>query len=1647
IVVVLVEFRDTDLSEGITNTTGNVNIQVSSPTATQLTWSVAASSLGTGHYNVTFDADQWGTIGWKDLIITVRWVGPVDKYYNQTIQTSVRILGTDTDLYLEQAPTAKYYLEEVTFTAVYWDAVNGTKISNATYAYVHVRVTPITAGHPVTQQDFSIFELTSDPGTYEFRLNTSAFGITGSFQFQIDFMWAAGQAPLYENKTMTVTIVVLERPTYVDYAPVASTPYGETATLTFNYIDTLSAEKIANSSSLVVTLTEGYVVFSLAYDDPQNLFTMTIDTTSLGSTGTFTLHLNLNWTGEPYYSDVSGQAFTLTVVLRNTQLAHLSFAPPQWGNNVTIEFVYTDLVSGSTTGMTGTLTLDSWLAGYYTVTYIPEGHFVVEIDTSGFPSDGVFTLNATVTYTGSNYAADASDIFNIAVNKRSTQLGYDSPDPTPYQENMSLIVTYSDDTTGNPIDGATVSVSCANSSVTIGAGDYWVTGLGNGQYLIEIDSTALGSVATFILNVTVTWTGQPYYQQASKDVTARVVNRPTQIIVTQTPGDTPFLENVTFRFKFSDFLTGQLIAITKADITLSHGTGHTIITTSQYALHATSTYYEISFSSTVLNPSNLVSNEEIQLTIDRSASVPYYASRDTTVLAKTVERPTQILFPLVQATPYTDNISIVVEYIDYLTKTGISGATVTLTIEGLPSATYYVTDRLTGSYEILVPTEQFGSTGTITFNLTISKSGTPFYASRIASDVNAVIRPIQTSVIASAPSPASVPVGEDHVVNITVYDTDHNVPLTGATISTDWTSLYGTSATIVEVGNGVYRLVINTTGLVAQPFSFTVWAEKTNYRNASASVTIQPGALTVDIVPAKTTYYADWGERVLISVNIVEPYHGTLVPNMTVRLLWNGTLYNFTDWSNGTYSLWLDTSVQDYGVYEPLITVSREFYQPRSKSITLVVSKATGEIVPEMSTIEVVPSEYVQFWVYLNDTVRNLPVAGANVTLTWNDTTYMMAPGTAAGYYLGALNFTGFAIGQYQASVRAVAPNFVFLEIEIEVVVSPLPTAIRLNEGAISLSAYRGDPVTIVVEYNNTFDSSRILGASVTYEVGGLSGTLTEQPDGTYTATIDTSALGVGSLDLRITAAKSGYATSRVTVVLDIMPIPTQLTIDSQLLSGYYGDTLTFTFYYNDTHSNQPIADADVMVTWDGGASVVVDHHNGTYSVSLLLNVTVPRTYKVSVSFSKPAYQSAFAEANLAMARTPAAITGVSSLSVPVNETSQLVFTVLNQITGQVVTGLNGYAYWETLGSAPLSVMANGSYVLTVPDDLPIDTYRVEIVISGLYYQVAPKTVEISVRPIRTEFVVATQQISTSPGATIEIEVQYWDLDHNVGINDAELTVALGSGNLTYHPDYTRNTGNGTYVILITVNEAGNFQLSVTLSKKFYSTQQVQFVIQSNPSEAQRFTQNLITGGSISLVVLAVLLFLYVKVLSVPQMIRWINAMLRALRRGRIPRAPPVHSRQEMILDIVNDNLEPVGLRKELEDIDGYPIKAVIPEIDELLARLAEITGLGDEEIEAFKADLARMKVSERPGFLREVIAQEEARRAEALAEAEGRPEKVEPEKPVLEKMPEELEELRRKLQQKGMTPDEIEIIIEQAKALSKADLEALLNSLGIRLD
>jgi len=1649
-VTVLVFFQDTDLQVGITNITGNVQILVTSPTLGSVQFSVGSSSYGVGHYNISIPSGQWGSAGWKNLTIYANWIGAVQKYTDRTIDTRVRILGTDTDLFLEEAPTATYFLNDFTFTAVYYDVVNATNISNNTNN-VALSITPLTGGHPVTQSHFTVVETGAGTGVYRFTLNSTNFQATGTFVFRLDYMWRKGVTPLYENQTMTVSLVVLPRPTYVDYIPVPATPYGEDAEFRFGYIDTLTATRIGEFPQLTISLINGTVSFTYSYDSGDTSFALSIDTATLPGIGTHVLVLNVTWVGSPFYGSVQSQVFTVTVVQRSTQLSHLSFVPGQWGNNVTIEFIYTDLISGSSAGMTGALTLNASLAGWYTISYEGSGHYLVVLNTSGVGIDGLYVITASIVHAQTEFA-DASESFAFSVLKRSTQIGYEIPDPAPYQENVSFVITYSDDSTARGISGATVTVDCSNStSALVLDTNYWVTYQGSGQYMVEVSSVALGSLGIFVLNVTVDYSGAPYYLPASRDVISRVVERATQILLTQTPGETPFLEDILFRFRFDDYLTGSLITIDKTHITLTHGVSHTVIPSGSYVLFDGTTYYEITFNSSLLNPTALVTGHEIQLSIDDSAGAPYYAVRSTTTSATTIERPTQILFPLVEEVPYHNNITIELDYVDFLSSHGIEGANIVIASTNWTVAQYQVEEIGGGLYRIYINSTVFGGTGTVFFDITASKGEAPFYATRFTTGVPASIRPIIMTLQADPPAPGSTAVGVPIVVLLTLTNFDHGGPLEGATITTDWTTLYGTPNQLVEVGGGVYNLTLDMTGLLAQDYPFSVQAQKLHYQTSSILVSVTPGASTFTIVLARTAVFAQWGEVPNIRLDLRESYYYSLVPGANVTLYWNGTPNQFDDLGNGTYSLDLDTTASNFGIYDPQISVSKQYYQTRQTTITLVVSKAPGHILsldPDSGEVrsfhDVIISTATDVVVYLNDTIRGDPVVGASVAMEWNNTIYPLIANGTPGFYVSTLDFTGFQIGPYELVMSAASTNHVFLDTVVDINVVPIPTEVRLTSGATALFVVRGDTLRILVEYNDTHYGGYVLGANVTYTLGSLAGTLNQEANGTYSAIIDTSDLPAQSIFLRVTGAKGDYATTTRTLVVTIQPVPTSVTASPLLRVGYHTDIVDFIFYYNDTHSSSPIVGAFVSVQWDGGAGDVTDYGNGSYLVEITLSPISPRLYDISVRFTLQNYTTASVLVRVVITATPAQIVGPSSFDVPVNHTSQVIFDVVNTLTDEIVPGLNGIAYWEGAGEVPLISLENGSYALEVLDVLPEGLYRVEIGFSTSVYSLVNVFLDLEVRLVLTSLIFEDLVIDTFPGGTFSFEVEYRDSDHGTGISGAIPVVDYFSENLTYYPDRMNEVEPGVYRLEFFANTGGTFEVTVTFAKDLHETQVQTFMINSDFSDEQIFTRNLTMAGGFIFIFLAIGIVAYVKHFSIPKMIRILNKMIAALASRKIPKAASVPTREETVLLIVNEELSPSGLTKTMEDIPGPSIEAVVPEVEDLLEHLAAITGLDDSSLEAFRQDLARMKASERPGFIREVIEQEEARRADVLVEeVDKKPEEA---REILEEKPEELEELKTKLRRKGMSDDEIDIIIEQAKGLSKADLEALLDSLGIRL-
>ncbi len=1639
---VLVFYQDTDLRVGIGNGTGEVRITVSSPGVASFVYVSTDSALGIGHYNVTFLSDQWGSIGVKNLTIFIEWTGLVDKFYSQTIHTTLRITGTDTDLFLELAPTATYYQGTFNFTAVYWDAIGLDRIDNST-SNVFLLISALDLGHSVTQSDFTIYESTTVPGTYVFLLDSSLFPDTTTFRFQLDFMWRKGASPLYENQTMVVSLIILDKPTYVDYAPVPATPYGEWAELVFSYIDALTNTEIDNSSQLQVSINEPGVSYTVAFNALNHEFTVMIDTATLPGIGIHILHLNVTWTGVPFYAAVSSHSFNVRVILRSTQLTHLSFAPGQWGNNVTIEFIYTDLVAGTTTGMTGTVTLDVD-PSKYTVISMGNGHYLVILNTTAFASDGLYQVNASIIHTNPNYAS-AIDIFDFSILKRSTQIGYDSPDAAPYQSNASLIITYIDDSTGTGVTGATVSVTANGTSSLILNTNYWVTYLGSGQYLIEVDTVALGPPGPYLLSISVTFTGEPFYLSQSLNIIARVTTRITQILITQTPGEVPFLENVVFRFKYTDFLLGTKIVIDKADITLSHGPSQTVIASGDYVLTEYPTFYEISFASTILNPSALVTGYAIQLAIDTGIGVPYYAPRATTTRVTTTERSTQILFPLVEDTPYYDNITIELSYIDYLTGNGIDDASLVISSVNWTIPEYQLIRDGNGVYRIYINSSIFGNTGTVFFDITLSKTGSPFYAARTTYGVPASVKEIQTSLLAEAPPAGTTSVGTPIEVLLTLRDFDHDVILLGATITSNWTSLFGTDYQWEELGDGEYKITLNTTGLLAEEYIFQVWASKAFYETAVATVSVQPGAATVEIFLAKTSYYGSWSEILNITFQVREPYYNTPITGMTASLLWNGVVYPVAELGNGYYGILLDTSLEDYGIYTPQFTVTKPFYQQRQKSFTLVVSKATGQIIPEFSVYNFITNTTGGFTVYLNNTVTNSSVIGATVTAEWNGTVYPMTPTGMPGYYSGTVGVTGFAIGQYPITIRSTSTNLIFLETDIDINVVPIPTSLALADGSILLNVFYGDTMSILVVYNDTYHAALVTGASVTYTLGGLTGNFTEEWNGTYSALIDVSSLASQSFYLRIVAMREGYSTGLKSIIVTILPIPTSTSVNIPLQSGYYGERKNYTFFYFDQQHSLPIVGANVFAAWDGGTLQVIDLLNGSYLVIMDITLTTPGIYDIVVQFSLTNYTARTITSRIEIYATPAVILGPDQVSVPVGEETQILYELQNQLDNSTITDVIGIAYSEILGETELVLLPSGFYALVIPGNLIEGTTIIfDIDFLTAKYSIAPIIVDVNIRLILTELRYTNDTVYTSPGSTFEVTLTYYDLDHLTGISGADVIVTYEQSNITYLEDFTEDVA-GVYTLYFRAEQGKTFTVQIRFEKENYVVQELILTVKSDISPQQQFQQLLTIGGGSALILIALLIVAYVRVWSVPRQIRAMNRMIRALRKGRIPKPPSVPSRLSITMGIVNEGTTSVKLSKAANEIVEYPIEAIVPEVNELLEELASITGLGEAEIDAFRADLARMKASERPGFLKEVIDQEKARRADVLAkppEAEPAPEEM-----PLEQRPEELDDLRQKLIKKGMAIDEIDVILEEAKSLSKADLDALLSSLGIDLD
>jgi hypothetical protein len=170
----------------------------------------------------------------------------------------------------------------------------------------------------------------------------------------------------------------------------------------------------------------------------------------------------------------------------------------------------------------------------------------------------------------------------------------------------------------------------------------------------------------------------------------------------------------------------------------------------------------------------------------------------------------------------------------------------------------------------------------------------------------------------------------------------------------------------------------------------------------------------------------------------------------------------------------------------------------------------------------------------------------------------------------------------------------------------------------------------------------------------------------------------------------------------------------------------------------------------------------------------------------------------------------------------------------------------------------------------------------------------------------------------------------------------------------------------------GSTIVSIIISKDNYESAGSSVVVSVEPSEFDILIERAIFFGVPIGFVLLIGAILWTRLFSVPKRLRQIRGMVRTVSKGKIPEVPDnVLSRQEIIANLFNDIAESIGITKTAASMPTEAIATDVPEIEELLVQLSILSELSPEELEDFKIDVSKMKLSEQVAFVKEVINQE----------------------------------------------------------------------------
>ncbi len=734
--------------------------------------------------------------------------------------------------------------------------------------------------------------------------------------------------------------------------------------------------------------------------------------------------------------------------------------------------------------------------------------------------------------------------------------------------------------------------------------------------------------------------------------------------------------------------------------------------------------------------------------------------------------------------------------------------------------------------------------------------------------------------------------------------------------------------------NGTYSIIFNGT---AAEGTYTVQLNfsKSNYETKLLSYElIIRQVFTIGIGYASPPNIP-WGDNVTIILvfSDSESDYGIVGANISFpgQGIWevNGTDYWITDFNNGTYLLILNTTNVPSGIqtYTLPITFTQEHYQTAQtvvpfqisdiQTILLITDTPNGTFIPHGDLLIVV----LQF----NDTSHS-PfelISGANIGCSWGSFFYNVTPGDP-GVYVIMIQTAFSAEGTFELDIWATKTHhrdgtnvLIFRVEEIRTTAEATP-----DDQSVPI----GDNATFTITYIDIDHPGLLIAkasVNVTWTIGYF--TINDTGLGTYIITLNTSISTIGPHTIQITLSYLHYESQTLFVTLDLSRIPLNLYVLDPVSGQWnveYNVPVNITVFITD-HLGNPINDATVEYRWAGrGFLNLTLVGNGLYNVTFLANASVGPIHLVTIQASNPAkYASNSTTILISINPTGTKLVNVvdATLEVVMGDSFILSvnFTTLDGTPIEAATVLYSLRNRsdEELQNGSLLSVAPGIYNTTIDTSgLDIGEYNIYVTAARITMSEKEIPFKLALTKITTALSSSLERISVQTNSLFEIRVTLSDTHNDLLIPNANLTLTIEGlypngvpmenlQNGTYF--YIGNSGlfEGTYIIIIEAETPPHYSAPDSLT--------IRLDVRQNP-----FMQNLITYIAIAAVVAIILLMVwlaYVRIFSVPWVVRKMRKMSKSIGKGDLPSLSKVDrtrisDRTELMSEIADPYYGSVGI-------------------------------------------------------------------------------------------------------------------------------------------